>query len=292
MARIAHRWTVVALALFALGAAANAILGPLALGLIVFRVSPNATTQLLGGEVVSLLVVAPVALVAAVLWWRGDRLAPALAIGPALYGIYTYVQAVVGPEYARYDGNNEAAFPLYLALILLGGAITVRAWPALAALDVDLPDGLRRALAVAIVFVCLFFALAWFAGIVAVLRGMPPAEYHDDITLFWVVRLMDLGLVIPAGIVTGVALLRRAPWAVRLAVAVIGFLTLEAAAVAAMGTAMLIRGEAGASVPFAAVTAAATLTLAALGGLLLRATRATAPHAATARPGAPRPAPV
>jgi hypothetical protein len=46
--------------------------------------------------------------------------APALTFGPALYAVYSYLQFILGPEYSRYPGNNEAFFPLYLALIILG----------------------------------------------------------------------------------------------------------------------------------------------------------------------------
>jgi hypothetical protein len=45
------------------------------------------------------------------LWLRDDRLAPALALGPALYTVYTVVTAILGQDYARFPGNVERAFP-------------------------------------------------------------------------------------------------------------------------------------------------------------------------------------
>src|SRR3712207_6908086 len=41
-------------------------------------------------------------------------------------------------------------------------------------------------------------------------------EYQADPTLFWLVKLMDLAVVIPAAFIAGVGLLRRAPWATKL----------------------------------------------------------------------------
>src|SRR5207248_1475860 len=94
------------------------------------------------------LVAAPLAVAAGVLWLRGHRLAPVLALGPALYAVYTCTQAVLGPEYDRYPGNNERAFPLYLTLVILGWAIVVRCWSELAGEPLPaLPTGLRVSLA-------------------------------------------------------------------------------------------------------------------------------------------------
>ncbi|MDQ3855759.1 MAG: hypothetical protein M3281_05115, partial [Chloroflexota bacterium] len=96
------------------GVAASAVLGPLALRVIKFRVSPSAETQLVGGEVVSLAVVAPAAIAAGLLWLRGHRLAPALALAPCLYSLYLTTSLVLGVEYSRYPGNQRAVLPALL----------------------------------------------------------------------------------------------------------------------------------------------------------------------------------
>jgi hypothetical protein len=136
-----RRMTGVALILLGLGLAVSAILGPLGLGIISFRVSPSAQIQLLGGEFVSLVVAAPVAIPAGVLWLQGHRLAPALAIGPAMYAVYTYVQFILGPDYRSYPGNNESLFPLYVLLTILSWTLATRAW---LALDLLRPTSLAR----------------------------------------------------------------------------------------------------------------------------------------------------
>src|SRR5579883_2793535 len=210
------------LALLGVGLAANALFGPLLLGSIRFHVSHGAETQLLGGEIVSLAVAAPLALLAALLWLRGGRLGPLLAAGPALYALYNSVTFVVGGEYERYAGNSERAFPLYLALIVLGWFVALRAWTALG--DVRLPTRAgraRRTLGVLLLLTGGVFALTWLGSIAPLLLGGTPAQqYRDDPTLFWTIRTLDLGFVIPAALIAGVGLLREADWAVRLGVVV------------------------------------------------------------------------
>jgi hypothetical protein len=67
--RMRHsRLTGVGLIGLGAGLAASAILGPLGLGRITFRVSASAESQLLGGEIVSLLAAAPLALAAGLAW--------------------------------------------------------------------------------------------------------------------------------------------------------------------------------------------------------------------------------
>ena len=108
-----NRLTGIASIALGVGTAASAILGPLVTNMIRFHVSDNARQQLIGGEIISLCVAAPLAIAAGVLWLRREPLAPKLAIGPALYALYANVQFTVGPEYQRYPGNNEYAIPLY-----------------------------------------------------------------------------------------------------------------------------------------------------------------------------------
>jgi hypothetical protein len=252
--------------------AASAILGPLVLGVIEFRVSENAEGQLIGGEIVSLFVAAPLAVLAGAFWLRGHRLAPVLAIGPALYALYLYVQLIVGPDYHRYPGNNERFFPLFLAVVILGWALALRAWSAVGVAQLPAPAaGLRRLLAGILIILSGIFALAWTASIADVLVGESVAQaYEEDPTLFWLVRLMDLGFVIPAALITGVGLLRRAPWATRPAYAVTAFLTLEVGAVAGMSTAMTVRDDPAADPVLLVVTVISTLALVLLDARLLR----------------------
>lgn len=75
--------------MLASGTAVVAVLGPLWTGVLVHRTSVTTVNQLVGADAAALLVVAPVCLVAAALAWRGHRAAPALALAPAVYAVYT-----------------------------------------------------------------------------------------------------------------------------------------------------------------------------------------------------------
>src|SRR5437868_6898550 len=54
--------------------------------------------------------IAPCAVIASALWARGNAVAPVLALGPASYSLYMYVQYIVGPQYERYSGNTRISF--------------------------------------------------------------------------------------------------------------------------------------------------------------------------------------
>ncbi|HEY8490477.1 MAG TPA: hypothetical protein VIO14_05740 [Dehalococcoidia bacterium] len=277
--------TGLGLLLLGAGIAASALLGPLVFGTIQFRVSASAENQLLGGDVVSLFVAAPLAVAAGVLWLRRSRLAAPLAVAPGLYAVYLYVQYVLGPEYDRYPGNNEGFFPLYLALIIVGWVTALRAWQAMGSQGLPPPSsGLRRTLAALLLLLGVLFALTWLRSIADVVAGSGGDEYQEHPTLFWLVRLMDLAFIIPAALATGAGLLRRAPWAVRTGYALAGFLTLLVAAVAGMAVTMEVRGDPAADRAFLAGTLLATAAFAAVYAALLRRAAQRAP----ARQAVPR----
>lgn len=267
-----ERFTGLGLLILSAGMAASAILGPLVLSVIRFRVSDGAENQIVGGEIASLVVAAPAALLAGILWLRGHRPAPLLAAGPAGYAVYTYVTFILGAEYERYDGNNEKFFPFYLALIILGGVMALRAWMALDAARLPPPStGLRRLLAGLLIALSVLFALNWTAGIVDVLNGGPvPLEYQEQPMLFWLIRLIDFALLIPLSLAAGVGLLRRRPWAMRLGCVLLSFHTFLIGSIAGMAAAMVARDDPSASPAMLVVMLAA---FAALGLLLVRLLR-------------------
>ena len=115
---------------------ANVLLGPLGVGLLVWRVSANGLNQTYGADAASLLLVVPATLAAAWLWRVGHRLAAPLALGVGLATLYYAIAETLGGDYLRYPGNNERFFLLFLALIILSWTIAVRAW---SALDASMP---------------------------------------------------------------------------------------------------------------------------------------------------------
>jgi hypothetical protein len=254
-----------------IGIASNALLGPLTFGVIHIRESPAMETQLLGGELTSLFLAAPLAIAAGIAWWRGHRLAPFLAAGPSAYALYTYVQFVLVPDYSRYPGNNERYFFLYLSLVTAGWTTLLVACRAIAANTPTLDTRLGRTMGVAMLVVGLAFAFAWIGSIARLSNPPLPTDYVEHPTAFWLVRLMDLGFVIPVGVATGWALVRRSAWAARWAYGFIGMQTLLTCAVAGMAIRMTIVNDPSATAPLLVLSTVGALLFLTLYVLALRA---------------------
>jgi hypothetical protein len=254
--------------LFALAAviAAVAALGPFLSDVIHYRTSATTLNQIVGGDAAALLVVAPVCALAGVLALRGHPAGPVLALAPACFAVYTYTQLIVGQEYLRLPGNNERYFPLLLAGFVLGGAVAVTAWT-----TVD-PQGLpaqgprlRRVTAAVLAAVAVFLLGQHLPSLIDALRDTPTVVgYVSSPTPFWLVKLMDLGIVVPLAVVTAVGVARGRAWARRPAFAIIGAYTLLGTSVAGMALTMLINHDPDASAALAAGFIAFTLAFAAL----------------------------
>jgi hypothetical protein len=255
---------IVMLLLLAAGLATNVILGPLGLGWIVWRVSANGLNQTYGADAASLVLVAPAALTAAWLWWRGHRLAAPLALGVGLATLYYAVAEMLGSDYIRYPGNNERFGLLFLALVILSWTTAARAWAALAPLPPAPPAWLARAFAIVLVLGSALIGCAWLAQLVAIARtGTADAAYLDAPSAFWTIRIVDLGFIVPLCLATGVGLWRGQATARRAAYGVAAFMAMQAAAVLAMGGVMLWRHDPTASPALVYALTPITLALAA-----------------------------
>jgi|tagenome__1003787_1003787.scaffolds.fasta_scaffold20896798_2 hypothetical protein len=243
----------VVLALLALGMAVSSILGPLGFGLLQYRTSPTTLNQLEGSDAAVLLAVVPATILTAVLAVRRHPAAPPLAAGIGVFTLYTYAQVVIGQEYLRLPGNVERFFPLLLAVFVLAEAALVVGWRLLRD-DVPLPGpDVRRACALALFLVVIFLVLGLHLRTM-VLAWQDPArmtEYVSSPTPFWLVKLMDLGIVVPAALVIAVGLWRGAPWAARPALVLLTGYTGLAVSVTAMAVLMQARDDPDASLGLA-----------------------------------------
>ena len=244
------QWMCPALVALSVGVALAALLGPLTGGPIRYHVSADALNQVIGGDLVAVALVAPVSLFAALLAWRGHPAAPLVALGPAVFAVYTYTQLAIGGDSARYEGNSERFFVLHLAIFVLGGGIALRSWASIK--DLQFPPMARRSRRV----------LGWFvivvAGFVLVGLHLPTLidawrdqperpEYLADPGVFWVVKLMDLGIVVPTLTAVGVGLVRGANWAHKAAYGALGWFVLLGSSVAAMAVVMQLNADPAAS---------------------------------------------
>lgn len=260
------------IAALAAGMAALTVLGPLGLAGLTYRTSPTTLNQLEGSDAAALLVVAPLTVVAAVLAWRRHPAGPMLAAGVSAFALYTYTQVVVGQEYLRLPGNVERFFPLFLTVFVLAEAGVVLAWRALPA-DLPAPSpGVERTAAVALLLVALFLVGGLhLPSILAAWRD--PAsltEYASSPTPFWLVKLMDLGIVVPAALACGVGLWRHRSWARRAAYVLLVAYTCVGLSVASMAIVMLAHGDPDASAGLAAGFGAFALVFVAVSVALVR----------------------
>lgn len=269
-----RRRMLLATAVTALGAgiALTSVLGPLVLGLMRYRTSPTTLNQLLGSDAAALFVIAPLAVVAAVLLFRRPTAGVLLASGISVFALYTYAQVVIGQEYLRLPGNVERFFPLLLTVFLLAEATVVLAWRAV---PTDLPaisPRLERLAGGALLAVALFLVLGQHLRPMLIAWSDPVSltEYASSPTPFWLVKLMDLGIVVPIAVATGVGLLRRAGWARRVAYPLLTACTLLGVSVTAMGLVMNLHADPDAAPALTAGFAVFTAVFAALAVALYR----------------------
>ena len=241
-------WLSLALVLLALGIATSSILGPFGLGLMRYRTSHTTLNQLIGSDAATLLVVAPLTLAAAALTARRRPVGPLLALGVGMYALYTYAQIIIGQEYLRLPGNVERFFPLLLTVFLAAEAVVVLAWRL--APPTPRPSlRLERTAAVVLLLVAAFLVFGQHLGPILTAWRDPAAltEYASSPTPFWMVKLMDLGIIVPAAVATAVGLLKGAAWARRATyVLLTGYMCL-AIAVAGMALTMYANADPDAS---------------------------------------------
>jgi hypothetical protein len=263
-----HRWLGIALITLGTGLLANSLLGPFVSGAITYPLSESLLNQTIGLEAVSLFLVAPLCILAGILAIRRHPAAPLIAIGPGAYTAYMFLQYVVGPEYRYYPG----ILPLHLALFVLGAGIAVAAW---GAIDRErLPrigEGSQRRYAFLLLALAAFILSRYLSALFAALQGEPlTAEFRDDVSMYWSILLLDLGIVVPATVASAVALLRGAGWARKALYAVFGWFALVPPSVAAMGIVMVVKHDPNASLGQAIVLTLAALVFAALAVRLYR----------------------
>ena len=234
--------------------------------------------QLLGQDLVTLVLAVPLLAWSARLAWRGSPRAQVALAGLLLYLAYTYATYAMGVRfnalflvYVAVLGASTAALFLALARLPLDAA-TPRAWARLP----------RRALATLFFAIALVFVGLWMADVVpAMLSGRPPAAALETDTPTGLIHVMDLAFVLPLCVAAGVLLLRREASGMMLAGVVLVKTATLALAVLAMAAFVLLDGQA-VNVP---VAAAMLVTLALVLAMVRRWFAALAPDRDAPRAG-------
>lgn len=192
-----------------------------------------------GQDVVTLFLGCPLLVVAVLLYRRGLLRGHVLLTGTLGYFLYTYTSMAFLTAYNPLFLVYVALFSSSLfAFILAFTSIDMQALPA--HFSAHLP---RRVMAGFFFTVGGFLLLMWLGLIVPpLLQGQAPQALESTTTL--VIQAMDMGIIVPVSILSGVLLLRRAPLGYLLAsVVLIKFFT-YGTAVTAMAVGELLAGVA------------------------------------------------
>jgi len=245
------------LAVLAAALAVNTLLGPLVADAIEYPFSQTLVYQTVGLEAVTLALVVPWCLAAALLVRRGHRAGPVLAVAPAAYTAYMFAQYVVGPSYLTY--RPIVAF--HLGIFVLGGALLALASRRIRLDALPTPSARRNRLtALGLALLAAFVVFRYVPSFAGMVTGDPlTTEFAADPAMYWSIFLLDLGVVVPVTVAAALGLRRGARWARTATLGIVGWYVPVPVSVAAMGLVMLVNDDPNTSVGFVATLSVAAL---------------------------------
>lgn len=182
-----------------------ALAGPLAFNLIRYRSSPSAIFQAQGQDLVNLVLVMPICMISGILALRkSPRTGRWIAFLP-IYLMYSALAYGVGLEWSdpRYTGNSERFAFLFVFMMIAGLVLTLYT---LARLKGDqAPEISKRSKTVysaVLAVVLAAFAGMWASTLLEIARTGTTAGYDTAPTGFWTIRILDLGVSIPLGLLS------------------------------------------------------------------------------------------
>jgi hypothetical protein len=185
----------------------------------------NSSSQEVGQDIVTLVIGVPLLITGVVLSRKGSLRGRLLLTGGLGYFLYTYASM-----------SFLTAFnPLFLVYVALFSLSLFGFILALSGLNPDEVLGHvtdhfpRRTIATYFIVVAAFLAMAWLGLVVpAMLKGTPPAGLESAITM--IIQALDLGVIVPTGLITATLLLKSRPWGYTLSsVVLLKILTMGAA---------------------------------------------------------------
>lgn len=197
-------------------------------------VSSAAQTQ--ANDLITLVLGLPLLALSFWLTLRGSLRGRLLLTGTLGFFLYTYMSMCFGTAYNRFFLVYVALFSLSLyAFILSMMSFDLKTLPQ--HFSKRLP---RRGIAALFFFASAFLLMAWLGRIAPTLLQNQTAALENTTSMF--IQAMDLGMIVPLCILSGILLLRRSAWGYLLAsVSMIKFLTLGLA-VSVMGINMVRLG--------------------------------------------------
>jgi hypothetical protein len=237
---VSDRWLAGGMLALGAGLAANTLLGPLFLGAVNYPFTETVYNETLGLEAISMVLIAPLAIVAAIITLRGHPAGPVLALGPTGYAAYMLVQYVVGPQYPTY----QPSIAVHLGLFVLSGALLWRAW---STVDAAMLPRRSRGWAIAVFLLAAFVVSRWLSAFSGMVSGSRVPVAGPDLTMYWSIFLLDMGVIVPAGIATAIGLAIGTGWAGKALYALVGWFALVLPSIAAMSIVKVARSDPNAS---------------------------------------------
>lgn len=175
--------------------------------------TPNWTVQAIGQDIIDLFLITPVLLIAAYFAWKGSRSGALVWVGSLLYFAYTFVIYTFALSFNRF-------FLLYALTLGLSVYALLYFFYTLPADFSRKPDGSRLPVKTAgwfmVVLGCMFYLL-WLSEIVpAAVTGIRPPTLIETGLRVNPVHALDISLLLPGLILTGILLLRKHPLGVLL----------------------------------------------------------------------------
>ncbi|MBZ5563736.1 MAG: hypothetical protein LAP13_15105 [Acidobacteriia bacterium] len=199
----------------------------------------NWATQGRGGDVVNVALVVPVLVVSATLALRGSQPARLVWMGSLLYLLYNFIIYTLAVHF-------NALFLIYCGTLGLSFYALAGSLPSLPAEEIARSYGPGApAKTVALVFLVLasLAAVGWLQeDIPALLSHQTPQNIKDLGLLTNPVHVLDLALLLPGLVVTAIMLLRRKVLGFVFAPALITFMMLMSAQLAALIVVMGLKG--------------------------------------------------
>lgn len=171
----------------------------------------SSVAQMQANDLVTLVLGLPLLAISFWLARRGSLRGRLLLAGTLGFILYTYITMAFGAQY-------NAFFLVYVALFSLSlfAFIMVMMSFDLQNLTEHFPDKLpRRLIAGFMFFAAAFLSLAWLARIAATFEPCAIPALENTTSMF--IQVMDLGIIVPVCVLSGILLLRCHPWGYLLA---------------------------------------------------------------------------
>ena len=249
----------------------NSVLGPLVLDVVSYPITETVENQLIGLELVTVLLVAPWATVAGVAALRGRPAAPIFGFAPSAYAAYMFVQYVLGPEYARYSLTSLA----HLGIFVLSAGLMLWSWSLSGRASLPpLRAGQAQRSALLLFALAAFVLLRYSGAVAGSFTGAEiETEFAQERTFFWSILLLDLGVVVPCTVAAGLALMRGRVVGQRALYSAVGWFALVPPSVAAMAAVMWAKNDPNASMPTVLLLSIASMAFGAFAWRTLRPLR-------------------